>query len=690
MVAEKQATDSVVRNQQVRAQAALDKAASILVSYPELCVEQVLEILHFVPGYPPALLLLASAYRLSGDAMAALQILEPLTKKHVKSIDLHFEFGLALAAVGRNNEAITCFRSTVALDPDHAQAWRLLGDYLLAMGNQVAADASYLRHVSASIKDPLLLQAANAMWRDDMPAAEQLLKQRLMQTPTDVPAIRMLAEVAMRLGREQDAEHLLERCLQLAPDFTAARFNYAVVLHRRDRSVEAIRELEQLLQSDPRNPSFRNLLAVALSRIGEYSRSREIYAELLREYPANSKVWLSYGHVLKTLGQQGECVDAYRRSIEYQPAFGEAYWSLANLKTFRFTKADLATMQAQLLNTALTENDRLQLHFALGKAYEDQADYAMSFEHYSQGNKLTSDSSDYSAHQTTERVKRMKQILTRDLFKLRASAGCRAPDPIFIVGMPRAGSTLLEQILSSHPQIEGTSELPVMISLAKELRSEAGKTEIAAYAEVLASRSAAQLQELGERYLEQARIYRKTDRPFFIDKMPNNFIHIGLIQLVLPNAKIIDARRHPLGCCFSNLKQYYARGQNFSYSLENIGRYYRDYVELVAHFESVLPAGRIHRVFYERTITDTEAVVREALAYCGLEFDPQCLRFYESQRPVRTASSEQVRKPISSEGTEQWLHYEQWLEPLKRELGAVLERYPELPDSLRIGSMARA
>ena len=680
MVATKQTTDNVSRNQLGTAKAALAEIASILVDYPELCAEQVREILCLIPEYPPALLLLASAYRLSGDPMAALHILEPLTKKHVKSINMHFEYGLALAAVGRNDEAITCFRRTVALNPEHAQAWRLLGDHLLAMGDQVAAHASYLRHVSASSKDPLLLQAANAMWRDNLPVAERLLKQRLMQAPTDIPAIRMLAEVAVRLGQEQDAEHLLERCLQLAPDFTEARFNYAVVLHRRDRSAEAIQELEQLLQSDPRNPSFRNLLAVALSRIGEYSRSREIYAELLREYPANSKVWLSYGHVLKTLGQQGECVDSYRRSIEYQPAFGEAYWSLANLKTFRFSEADLATMQAQLLNTALTADDRLQLHFALGKAYEDQADYTLSFQHYAQGNKLSSDISGYSAHQTTERVKRLKHILTQEFFIRRSDSGCRAPDPIFIVGMPRAGSTLLEQILSSHSQIEGTSELPVMIALAKELRSEAGKTEIAAYAEVLASRSAAELKELGERYLEQARIYRKTDRPFFIDKMPNNFIHIGLIQAVLPNAKIIDARRHPLGCCFSNFKQYYARGQNFSYSLKNLGRYYRDYVELMAHFGNVLPPGRIHRVFYEHTITDTEAVVREVLAYCGLEFEPQCLRFYESQRPVRTASSEQVRRPISSQGAEQWLHYEHWLEPLKRELGAVLERYPDVPE----------
>jgi tetratricopeptide (TPR) repeat protein len=433
------------------------------------------------------------------------------------------------------------------------------------------------------------------------------------------------------------------------------------------------------LADDPRNPAYRNLLAVTLSRIGEYARSSEIYDELLREYPGNSKVWLSYGHVLKTQGRQAECIDAYRKSIEFEPGFGEAYWSLANLKTFRFSDSDLSAVQLQLDGSGISSDDRLHMHFALGKAYEDEKSYPRSFEHYARGNDLYRAASQYSAEQTTTRVKRLKKILTRELFEQRAGSGCPSPDPIFIVGMPRSGSTLLEQILSCHSKIEGTSELPVMISLAKELRGDADSKEIGAYAEVLASSSAAELLELGERYLEQARIHRKTERPFFIDKMPNNFMHIGMIQLILPNAKIIDARRHPLGCCFSNFKQHYARGQNFSYNLEDLGRYYRDYVELMQHYDEVLPPGRIHRVFYERTIADTESVVRDMLEYCGLEFEPECLSFYESERPVRTASSEQVRRPINTEGTEQWLHYDQWLDPLKRELGPVLEMYPDVP-----------
>ena len=661
---------------------ALARTTRMLQLDPRLAAEQALEILKAVPRYPPALLLLAAARRQSGDPQAALDLIEPLLDEQPTWTAAHFEYGLALAAVGRGDKAINSLQRTVELKPDHTEAWRVLGDHLTAIGDNEAADAAYARHICCSTKAPILRQAAAAMVRNDIPVAEQLLKKHLANAPTDVPAIRMLAEVAVRCGHDEDAVNLLLRCLELAPSFAAARFNYAVLLHRRNDSSAAMAELELLLAAEPRNPSYRNLLAVALSRIGEYERSSEIYSELLREYEGNSKIWLSYGHVLKTEGRQAECIGAYRKSIERDPAFGEAYWSLANLKTFRFTDADLASMHRQLSDSRLSDEDRVHLHFALGKAYEDEKEFARSFEHYSKGNQLYRVGNGYDADLNTTRVKRLKQVFTRQVFEQRARYGCDAKAPIFIVGMPRSGSTLLEQILACHTKIEGTSELPAMISLAKELREEAATEEIAAYAESLVSKSASELRELGERYLERTKIYRKTDRPFFIDKMPNNFLYIGLIQLALPHARIIDARRHPLGCCLSNFKQYYARGQNFSYSLEDLGRFYRDYVELMAHFEQVLPPGRVHRVFYERTIADTEAVVREVLEYCGLDFEPACLRFYESQRPVRTASSEQVRRPINTEGIEQWWHYENWLSPLKRELGDVLEVYPQVPGRL--------
>jgi len=545
-------------------------------------------------------------------------------------------------------------------------------------GNGGASDAALARQLKASAQNPRLRLAAIAMNRNDIPQAEQLLKAHLYEVPTDVPAIRMLAEVAARLGREDDALKLLERCLELAPGFAPARYNLAIVLHRRNEPARALAEVERLLAADPRNPGYRNLVAVILSRVGEYERSSRMYAELLKEYPRNAKVWLSYGHVLKTEGRQDESIAAYQRAITHDPAFGEAYWSLANLKTFRFSDADLAAMLAGVSDPSVDEVNRVHLHFALGKAYEDASDYAASFEHYAKGNALHRARNPYDADANTRRIERFKSVFTREFFAARAGCGCPATSPIFIVGMPRAGSTLLEQILSSHSAVEGTTELPEMITMARELRGLAESEDIGAYAEVLTTMSADALRGLGERYLERTRVHRKTDRPHFIDKMPNNFLHVAMIRLALPNAKIIDARRHPMACCFSNFKQHYARGQRFSYDLTDMGRFYRDYVMLMAHYDDALP-GRIHRVFYEQIVEDTEAEVRRLLDYCGLPFEAACLRFFETERPVRTASSEQVRQPIYRDALEQWRHYEGWLDPLKRALGPVLSAYPDVP-----------
>ena len=657
---------------------AIKHAARLLDAEPALAAEQALEILKAAPNHPAATLLLAAAHRRSGNPAAALQVLEPLLRAQANWAVAHYEQGLALANVARGDEAIRALRNVVRLKPDHPEAWRVLADHLMATGDTAGADAAYARHIQCSTRNPLLQQAAAAMLKNDMPTAEAVLKNHLKQVPTDVPAIRMLAEVAVRCGQEEDAERLLVRCLELAPTFAAARYNYATLLHRRNKAAEALVEVERLLAIDANNPSYRNLCAVILSRVGEVERSSQMYARLLREYPANSKVWLSYGHVLKTEGRQDECIDTYRKSIALDPALGEAYWSLANLKTFRFSAADLAAMHAQLADPGLVDLSRVHFHFALGKAFEDAGDYAASFEHYARGNELHRTSTRYDADLNSTRMTRLQTIFTREYFKQHAASGYDAPDPIFIVGMPRAGSTLVEQILSSHSAVEGTSELPDIIAMAKDLRDRAGSDEIGTYSAVLATLSASELRALGEQYLQRTRIYRKTDRRFFIDKMPNNFLHIGMIQSILPHAKIIDARRHPLGCCFSNFKQFYARGHRFSYGLPDIGRYYRDYVQLMAHFDAVLP-GRIHRVIYERMVEDTETEVRRLLDYCGLPFEAGCLRFFENERPVRTASSEQVRKPIYREGLDQWRHYEPWLEPLKGALGDVLDAYPAVP-----------
>ena len=389
-------------------------------------------------------------------------------------------------------------------------------------------------------------------------------------------------------------------------------------------------------------------------------------------------VWLSFGHVLKTSGRQDESIRAYRRSLELVPSLAIAWWSLANLKTFRFSAADVEAMRSQLARADVSTDDRLHLEFALGKACEDAGEFEASFRHYDQANRLRRSQIHYSAAETTSLVERSLALYTREFFDARAGAGCPARDPLFIVGMPRAGSTLVEQILSSHSLVEGTMELYDMISLARSLDVRGPREQPLQYPDTLAALTPAELQALGARYLERTRVQRKSSAPYFIDKMPNNFLHTGLILLALPNARIIDVRRHPLGCCFWVFKQHFARGQSFSYGLEDVGRYYRDYVELMAHFDRVLP-GRVHRVHYESLVENTESEVRALLEYCGLPFEEQCLRFYENERAVRTASSEQVRQPIFRDGLEQWRHYEPWLEPLKTALGPVLDAYPDTP-----------
>ena len=645
---------------------------------PKLAVEQANEILNAVPNYPPAQLLLISAQRKSGNYLLALDLIERLLPEQSRWAAAHFEYALLLGVLGRGNDAIAALRTTVALKSQHPEAWRLLADHLMAIGESDGGDEAYARHIRSSVSDPQLQQAASAMIDNDIPKAERLLKAQLKKTPTDVPAIRMLAEVAVRCGNNDDAEKLLVRCLALAPSFTAARYNYATLLHRLNKSSQALVEIERLLLESPSNPSYRNLTAVILSRVGDYGRSSLIYSQLLEEYPSNAKIWLSYGHVLKTEGRQEDCIAAYRQSIQHNPSFGEAYWSLANLKTFRFSMEDLSAMKLQVRGSDITQNDRVQFEFALGKAAEDAHDYALSFQHYNQGNSLYRESTRYDADGNSARTERLKRKFTAQFLKDRIGSGHDTAAPIFIVGMPRSGSTLLEQILASHSLVEGTTELPDIISMALEMSGEGETKEISQYNDVLATKSLEELRELGAQYIERTRVHRKTDSPFFIDKMPNNFLHIGMIHLILPNAKIIDARRHPLGCCFSNFKQYYARGQNFSYSLSDIGRFYHDYVGLMTHFDEVLP-GRIHRVIYEDTVEDTEAQVRKLLAYCQLDFEPACLRFFENQRGVRTASSEQVRQPIYRQGMQQWTNYEPWLKPLREALGPALDAYPDIP-----------
>ena len=517
--------------------------------------------------------------------------------------------------------------------------------------------------------DPRLVRAAMAMNANVLHEAEPLLRALLKENPFDVRAIRLFAELAGRIGRYQDAENLLRRAIELAPDFTPARANLALVLYRTERVAEALEELAQVSAEEPDDLGNANLKAAAYGRIGEFDEALALYARVLAEAPNQPKVWMSYGHLLKTVGRLDDGVAAYRRALAIQPGLGEVWWSLANLKTVRFSDDDIAAMQAALTGDLVSPEDRWHLDFALGKAHEDRREAETAFAHYAAGNALRKKRLPYQAAETTAAVDAAIAVATPELFARLSGAGCPARDPIFVLGMPRAGSTLVEQILSSHSEVEGTSELPDIGILARTLEN---------YPQDLAAIDPARLTDLGEQYLERTRVQRHTARPLFIDKLPNNWLHVPFIRLILPGATIIDARRHPLSCCFSNFKQHFARGQGFSYSLEDMGAYYRDYVRLMEHVDRVLP-GQVHRVIYERMVEDTEAEVRALLAACGLPFEPACLAFYETARAVRTPSSEQVRRPIFREGTEAWKPFEPFLDPLKSALGEVLPAYPAAP-----------
>ena len=619
-------------------QEALGHARVLLRANPSLALEQAQEILKADPDEPRA----------------------------------HYLQGQALAHMGRHQEAAAALRRATELEPD-GPAWRALGDQLTLLDDAAGADAAYAQSIKASVRDPHLMQAAIALVEGKLAIAEQLLRERLRASPTDVAAIRMLAEVGARLGRFEDAEKLLRRCLELAPSFHAARHNYAIVLHRESKSAEALRQLDVLLKADPENPSYQFLRAAALARIGEYEDAIAIYRDVLAKYSGSARGWLSLGHACKTAGLREESVAAYERVIADAPHFGEAYWSLANLKTHPFSDAVVAGMNQQLKRADISDEDRFHLHYALGKAYEDKSDFPKSFTHYAEGARIRRTGLDYKADETTHAARDHAALFTRAFFEAHKGQGSQAADPIFIVGLPRSGSTLIEQILASHSMVEGTMELPDIIAMAKRLGG--GKVRGGSYPAVLAELGPDQIKALGDEYIARTRVQRKTGRPFFIDKMPNNSQHVGLIHLMLPNAKIIDARRHPMGACFSAFKQHFARGQAFTYDLTDVGRYYADYAELMARFDEAAP-GRVHRVLYEDMIGDTEAEVRRLLDYLGLPFEPACLQFHANTRAVRTASSEQVRQPIYSSAVEQWRNYEQWLQPLKTALGRAAADYP--------------
>ncbi|MGC1548521.1 MAG: sulfotransferase, partial [Rhodanobacter sp.] len=484
---------------------------------------------------------------------------------------------------------------------------------------------------------------------------------------------RLLARIGLARDVLDDAEILLEAVLKIAPDYRAARYDYACVLLERHLYQRACEEVEKLLAVDPLHLDYQALYASASVGLGAHDRAITLYRKLLQETPGAADLHLSLAHSLKTQGKQAEAIEAYRAATTARPNFGDAYWSLANLKTYRFTDEEIARMCAEEAAPATSPIDRYHLCFALGKAFEDRGDYAESWRYYSQGNALKRDESHYRPEIMEINTRKQIEVCTREFFANRDGCGAPNPDPIFIVGLPRSGSTLIEQILASHSRVEGTHELGEIPRMVLDLQGREPDLDHPRYPGVLADMAPEDFLKLGEKYLADTRIYRG-NKLYFIDKMPNNFRHIGLIHLILPNAKIIDARREPIACCFSNLKQLFATGQEFTYSVEDIARYYRTYLDAMQHWDEVLP-GRVLRIHHEDVVDDLESNVRRILDFCGLEFEPSCLEFYKTARSVRTASSEQVRQPIFRDGIDQWTKFEPWLGPLKEALGDALTRY---------------
>ena len=620
-----------------------------------------------VPENRDVLYMVAVAQRYLGRLPDALATLAHLESSHADFSRLFQERGHCLVAQRDAGPAIEAFLRAVNLNPALPASWKALQVLFRMTGN--AADAAIAAgHVAALARLPAEIVTASSMLAEgEIYDAERIVRQFLLTHGNHVEAMRLLATIGVKLDVLDDAEFLLESVLVFEPGYHLARYEYANVLSKRHKHVRALEEAQKLIDLEPENRAYRLLRATACVGLGRHEEAIGIYRDLLGTAPRAAELHLSIAHALKTLGRQQEAIQSYRAAAAANPSFGDAYWSLANLKTYRFDDEEIARMRAAESAAGTPLVDRYHLCFALGKALEDRAEYAESFRFYERGNAHKKAESRFRIEPVERNTRLQKSVCTREFFLSRQGMGSPDQSPIFIVGLPRSGSTLLEQILASHSKVEGTMELADIPRLVQQLQGRDNIDSTPRYPAVLSELNEDRLRRSGAKYLADTQIYR-TGKPFFIDKMPNNFRHLGLIHLILPNAKIIDARRDAMACCFSNYKQLFASGQEFTYNIEDIARYYRTYVDLMDHWESVHP-GKILRVQHEDVVEDLEGSVRRLLEHCGLEFEPQCVEFHKTERSVRTASSEQVRRPIYKEGLDQWRHFEPWLAPLKQALG---------------------
>jgi len=625
------------------------------------------------------LYLIATNQRCLNRIKDALAVLQRLELQHPRFSLLYQERGYCYMTVRNAPRAINAFLQAVTLNPALATSWTML-ERLYRMAGETKGAAMAAEHVSILEQLPSEVVHAGSLFSDgELSAAENLLRAYLLNGGNHVEALRLLAKIEHQCNALEDAEQRLDAALKLAPNYRAARLDYVRILLDQQKYLQAHEVISTMLRLEPGHKDLLSLSAAASAGLGRHEPAIELYRQLLAASPGSdlreADLHMTLGHSLKSVGRRKEAIESYRRAAGVRPTFGDAYWSLANLKTYRFSGDEIVHMRATEAAPAADPVDRYHLCFALGKAYEDANEYAQSWQFYERGNALKRAESHYRPEITETNTRKQIEVCTAGFLSARAGAGAPDPDPIFILGLPRSGSTLVEQILASHSQVEGTQELPDIPRIVRSMEGPRSDFDNPRYPSLLAGLAPEDFRRLGERYLTDTRSHRG-DEPLFIDKMPNNFRHIGLIHLMLPNAKIIDARREPMACCFSNLKQLFASGQEFTYSIEDVARYYRSYLELMRHWDAALP-GRVLRVGYEDVVEDLAGNVRRILEFCDLEFEPACVEFYKLERSVHTASSEQVHQPIFREGLSQWRNYEPWLGPLKDALGDAVIRYRE-------------
>jgi len=610
------------------------------------------------------------------EALAALAELERVDPGFSR---LYHERAHCHIALGQAPEAISALQEAVRLNPTQPASWDMLRQ-LYQMRGDAGPAAQAAQQLAILNQLPQAVLVANSLFVDgDLASADAVIRDYLDQDRTNVGALRLLARICWQAGAVDEAETLLQSVLDLADDFHAARLDYAIVLSEQFKHQQARQQAERLVDLDPNNRAYLKQYCAASIGLGDYEPVIDTYERLLAGQAlsepdvADLRVWR--GNALKTVGRPVAAIGDYHAALKARPDYGLAWFSLSNLKTYRFSDSEIDRMRLAECQPRLEPLDQIYLCFALGKALEDRGDYAGSWHYYARGNDLRRSTGHYQPEATKAHAQCLEQVFTAEALAARQNHGLGNPVPIFIVGLPRSGSTLVEQILASHTLVEGTQELTEIDRYVAEICGRDPKSGLPLRPEALLDLSPGKAQALGERYLAETKPYRRLGRAYFTDKMPNNFWHIGLIQIILPQAIIIDVRREPMACCFSNFKQLFGgANQTFSYGLKDLANHYDTYLDLMQHWNTVLP-GRVLRLHYEDLVEDLEGNVRRLLAHCGLGFEPNCLLFHQTERSVRTPSSEQVRQPVGQEGLMQWRHYEPWLAPLQDALGQAIARY---------------